>query len=180
MMVRDFQSRDRRRSARADAGSRGPPARHCSSPASAAARTPSACSTRSSTTRRVAMHRRRSRRPRPRRPSEHAAVAQRRTPGRAARQPHLPAAGRRRPDPRRPSRSRPASTIPASAPSTAWLHDIEPRQLRRSDRQRGARRPSSCCTQLEGIIPALEPSARARPRHRSSRRRCRKDHIDGR
>jgi hypothetical protein len=50
-MVRDFQSRDRQGGARADAGGRGPPARRRWSPASAAARTPSACSTPSSTTR---------------------------------------------------------------------------------------------------------------------------------
>ena len=44
-------------------------------------------------------------------------VADRRPSRRAARQPHLSAAGQGRPDHRRRIRSRPASTIPASAPS---------------------------------------------------------------
>ena len=116
-MVRDFQRGDRRRGARADAGSRGPAAGRRWWPASAAAPTPSASSIRSWTTRACGCSA--SRRPgdghghRPARRGD-----QRRAAGRAARQPHLSAAGRRRPDHSRPTRSPPASTIPASAPST--------------------------------------------------------------
>ena len=63
---------DRRGNQRADAGARRPAARHRWSPPSAAARTPSACSIRSSTTSRCADRRRRSRRARASTRHEHA------------------------------------------------------------------------------------------------------------
>jgi tryptophan synthase beta chain len=75
-------------------------------------------------------------------------------PRRAARQPHLPAAGRERPDHRdafdfrrpRLSRRRPGARLAEGQPS---------RRLRRGDRRRGARR-LPCLCRYEGIIPALE------------------------
>ena len=70
-------------------------------PASAAAPTPSACSIRSSTTGRRDL-RRGGRRPRPRGPERTLRLDDRRPARRAARQPHVPAAERRRADPRGP------------------------------------------------------------------------------
>ncbi len=88
------------------------------SPASAAAPTPWACSTPSSTIRTCAMigveaggHGLDD-------ASEHAASLSGGRPGVLHGNAHLPAAGRRRPDHRRRTRSPPASTTPASAPST--------------------------------------------------------------
>ena len=47
---------------------------------------------------------------------------------------------------------------PGIGPEHAWLHDIGRVQYRVGHRRGGARRPSSCCCRLEGIIPALEPA----------------------
>ena len=114
--------RHRRRDARADDGGGRPPAGLASSPASAAAPTPSACSTPSSTTADVEIYgveaaghglERLARRLAHRRPSR-----------RAARQPHLPADERRRPDPGRPFDLGRPRLSPASARSipgcTRW------------------------------------------------------------
>ena len=82
-------------------------------------------------------------------------VADRRAPGRAARQPHLPAAGRGRPDHRdaldlrrpRLSRRRPRARV---------AQGQRPRRVRRrSPTTRRSPRSTSCC-RTEGIIPALE------------------------
>ena len=88
---------------------------------------------------------------------KHAASSDRRPAGRAARQPHLSAAGRRRPDHRRPldlgrarlSRHRARALVPA----------------RRSAAPNMSRPPTQealaafqLCSTLEGIIPALEPA----------------------
>ena len=54
---------------------------------------------------------------------KHAASLLRRHARRAARQPHLPAAGRRRPDHRDAFDLAPASTIPGVGPEHAWLKD---------------------------------------------------------
>ena len=88
---------------------------------------------------------------------KHAASLTGGTPGRAARQPHLSAAERRRPDHRRAfdlrrprlSRHRPGAFLAARP---------EAREVCLRHRQRGAGRRSSCCSALEGIIPALEPA----------------------
>ena len=147
---------DRPRGARADAWR---PRAACpirSSPASAAAPTPSACSIPSSTTASVEIY------------GVEAAghgldveparrLAHRRPARRAARQPHLPAAGRRRPDPGGPfdlgrprlSRHRPRAFLAARR---------RPRHLRLGDRRRGARR-----------LPALLPSSKASSRRSSPR-----------
>ena len=150
-MVRDFQSRDRRRDPRADAGGRRPAAGRRWSPASAAAPTPSACSIRSSTTRasrsigvEAAGHGLDT--------DKHAASHDRRPAGRAARQPHLSAAGRRRPDPRgafdlgraRLSRHRPRAFLAARH---------RPRRIPCRDRRGGA-----------GRLPALHRSSKASSR----------------
>ena len=77
---------------------------------------------------------------------------------RAARQPHLPAAGRRTARSSRRIRSRPASTIPGVGPEHAWLQGHRPRRVRRrSPTTRRSRRSTTCC-RTEGIIPALESS----------------------
>ena len=83
-------------------------------------------------------------------------VAQRRHARRAARQPHLPAAGRRRPDHRdaldlgRPRLSR-------RRPRARLAEGHRPRRVRRHHRRRGAGRVPRLC-RTEGIIPALESS----------------------
>ena len=52
---------------------------------------------------------------------------------------------------------------PGVGPEHAWLKDIGRVEVRVGHRRRGARRPSSCCRELEGIIPALESAPCARP-----------------
>ena len=83
-------------------------------------------------------------------------LARGRPPRRAARQSHLPAAGRRRPDHRdafdlgrpRLSRRRPRARV---------AEGQRPRRVRRRHRRRGARGVPRLC-RTEGIIPALESS----------------------
>ena len=119
-------------------------------PASAAAPTPSASSTRFVADDRGAADRRRSGRARRTRPAS--------TPPRFA-------GGRlgvlhgartyvlqdeRRPDPSRRIRSPPASTIPASGPSTPSSSDRSGAEYTAVDRRRGAGGASSCCAQPKG------------------------------
>ena len=145
----------RRGDARADARRGGPPARIRSSPASAAARTRSACSTRSWTTARSRSSG--SRRPATGSSPDARGLAHRRTPGRAARQPHLSSDGRGRPDPRRPFDLGRASTIRASGPSTPGsTMSAGCTYLAATDKE--ALEAFQLCSKLEGIIPALEPA----------------------
>ena len=84
-------------------------------------------------------------------------LADRRAPGRAARQPHLSASGRRRPDPRGLLDLGRARLSRASARNTAWLHDVGRAQyVAITDREALEAFQLLCGT--EGIIPALEPS----------------------
>ena len=84
-------------------------------------------------------------------------VDQRRQPRRPARQPHLPAAGRATARSSRRTRSPPASTIPASAPSTPTSRtSAAPNTSRVTDDEALAAFHRLCLT--EGIIPALESS----------------------
>jgi tryptophan synthase beta chain len=83
-------------------------------------------------------------------------LAHRRAPGRAARQPHLPAAGRGRPDPRRHSISA-GLDYPGIGPEHSWLHDIG-RAEYVSITDTEALEAFQLCCEAEGIIPALEPS----------------------
>ncbi len=175
-MVRDFQSviGDETRAQMHGAPKAACPTR--SSPASAAAPTPSACSTRSSTTR--ASRSTASRRPATASTAATATRASldRRPPRRAARQPHLPAAGRGRPDQRRPfdlgrprlSRHRPRARLAARH---------RPRRVSSRPPTRRRWTPSSSAAKLEGIIPALEPAHAHRQGARTRAARCRKDHL---
>jgi hypothetical protein len=135
-----------------------------SSPASAAARTRWACFHPFLDDEDVEDLRRRSGGAWPRQSA--ARLDQRRPARRAARQPHLSFAGRRRPDPRRRIRSRPASIIPASARSIPGCMTSAARNI--SARPTTKRSKRSALRPLEGIIPALEPShalARAKLAH---------------
>ena len=101
--------------------------------------------------------RRRGRRARASDSGRHAASLSAGIARRAARQPHLPAAGRRTARSSRRTRSRPASTIPASAPSTRYLKDIgRAEYVGITDDEALAAFHRLCRT--EGIIPALESS----------------------
>ena len=148
---------DRRRDARADARR---PKAACPtrwSPASAAAPTPWACSIPSSTIPRVA---------------DVSASRRRATASRPARTPpRSPAAGPacctatapiccRTTTARSstPIRSRPASTIPASARSMPGCTIIGRVEVRLGHRRGGAGRLPAAARRLEGIIPALEPA----------------------
>ncbi len=84
-------------------------------------------------------------------------LAERRRAGRPARQPHLSAAGRRRPDPATRIRSRPGSIIPGSAPSTPGCTIWAASQYV-SITDREALEAFQLCSRQEGIIPALEPA----------------------
>jgi tryptophan synthase beta chain len=111
--------------------------------------------------------------PRPRdRPARR--VADRRPARRAARQPHLPAAGRRGQITRR-IRSRPASTIPASAPSILGSRSgAAVEYVSATDDEAVAR--SSCCAASKASSRA-RVGARAGARHASSRRALPKDNL---
>ena len=89
-------------------------------------------------------------------PNGHCASHHRRQARRAARQPHLPAAGRRRPDPRGPfDLGRPR--LSGRRAGALLAQGVGPRQLRRhTDKE--ALDAFQLCTRLEGIIPALEPA----------------------
>jgi tryptophan synthase beta chain len=76
--------------------------------------------------------------------------------GRAAWQPHLPAAGRGRPDPRRHSISA-GLDYPGIGPEHAWLHDIGRAEYVSITDDEALAAFQLCC-KTEGIIPALEPS----------------------
>ncbi len=120
---------DRPRGARADAGARAGACPTRWSPASAAARTRSACSTPSSPTPACsssASRRRATASPRGR----HAATLSARARRRAARLEVVRAQRRRRPDPAGALDLAPGSTIPASAPSTRGCKDTGRAQLR--------------------------------------------------
>ena len=156
MMVRDFQSRHRRRGARADAGAEEAACPTTRSPASAAAPTRSASSTRSRRRRGGAARRRRGggRGPRTGRHAATLSGGQARRPPRRA----CPTScrTRRARSPRR-TRSRPASTTPASAPSTPIYKDSgRAEYVAVTDRQ--ALEGFTLLCETEGIIPALESS----------------------
>jgi tryptophan synthase beta chain len=155
-MVRDFQAIIGKET---KAQMHEPPRAGCptrSSPPSAAARTRWGCSIRSSTIHRCASS---GSRPAARASTtEDGALRQpdRRAPGRAARQPHLSAAGRRRPDPRRAfdlgrarlSRHRPRTRLAARDRRAEYVAITDAEALE----------AFQLCCALEGIIPALEPS----------------------
>ena len=90
---------------------------------------------------------------------------------RAARQPHLSADGRRRPDPEGHSISA-GLDYPGIGPEHAWLRDVG-RVTYLSATDKEALDAFQLCSQLEGIIPALGAGARARQGDGSSRRNCR-------
>ena len=102
----------------------------------------------------------------------HAASLSRRAPGRAARQPHLPAAGRRRPDHRdafgvgRPRLSRRRSRARLAEGHRA-------RRVRRRHRRRGAGGVPPA-GRTEGIIAGARIQPRDRPRDEARPRRCRR------
>jgi tryptophan synthase beta chain len=99
-------------------------------------------------------------RPRARRSRRSMRLARRRPAGRAARQPHLSAAGRRRPDQEGHSISA-GLDYPGIGPEHSWLNETG--RVTYLSAPTGRRwTPSSCCTRLEGIIPALEPATRWR------------------
>jgi predicted alternative tryptophan synthase beta-subunit len=83
-------------------------------------------------------------------------LADRRAPGRAAWQPHLPLAGRRRPDPRRPfdlgrarlSRHRAGACLAPRYRAGEYVSITDTEALE----------AFQLCCETEGIIPALEPS----------------------
>ena len=174
-MVRDFQSVIGSETRAQMHASRGPPARHAGRVRSAAARTRWACSTRSSTIRRCAMigveaagHGSTT--------GKHAASLTGGRPGVLhgnrtyllqddGRADHRGAFDLGRP---RLSRHRARACLAArhrAASSTS-----------RSPTTRRSRR-SSCCSKLEGIIPALEPAHALGAGDEAARRRCRKDHL---
>ena len=164
-MVRDFQSVIGNEAKRADAGGGRPPAGHAGRLPSAAAPTPWACSTRSSTTAR-ADGRRRGGRATASTPARHAASLTGGPPGRAARQPHLPAAGRRRPDDRGRIRSPPASTIPASARSIPGCKNIgRVEYVAATDEE--ALAAFQLCSQARGHHPGAGAGACAGPGHQA-------------
>ena len=73
-------------------------------------------------------------------------------------------------------RSRPASTIPASGPSTPGCTiSAASTTSRRPTRKRSTR--SSCCAELEGIIPALEPAHALAHVAQDRAASCRKDKL---
>ena len=138
------------------------------SPASAAAPTPSACSTPSSTTRACSsigveaagegLD-----------TDRHAAAINGGRPGRAARQQDLSAAGRATARSSRPTRSPPASTIPASAPSTpGCTTSAAPTYLTATDDE--ALDAFQLCARAgghpagPGVRPRPRPPGRGRPR----------------
>ena len=89
---------------------------------------------------------------------------------RAARQPHLSAAGRRRPDPRGPlDLGRPR--LSGRRPRAFLAEGHRPRHLRLGDRQGSARRLPAV-HEARGHHPGAGAGARAGLRHRSWRRRC--------
>ncbi len=169
----------RRRDARADDGRRKAACRTRSSPASAAAPTPSACSIRSSTTRTSRST-----------ASKPAATALEVENGHAA------SMSGGRPGVLHGNRTyllqdadgqileghsiSAGLDYPGVGPEHSWLkrHAAASPTCRRPTRRRSTR--SSCLTRIEGIIPALEIRARPRLRRRSSRRRCGKDQTDRR
>ena len=102
-------------------------------------------------------HRRRGRRPRRRRPDGALRLADRRPAGRAARQPDLPAAGRRRADPRGPlDLGRARLSRHRAGARLAARHRAGSSTSASPTRRRWRR--SSSAARLEGIIPALEPA----------------------
>ena len=103
---------------------------------------------------------------------KHSASILRGSPGRAARQPHLPAAERRRPDHRDPQHQR-RSRLPRRRPRARLPGRHRPRRVRRHHRRRGAR----------GVPPPVphrrhHPGARIEPR-RGLRHEAREDHAPG-
>ena len=99
-------------------------------------------------------------------------VADRRPPGRAARQPHLPAAGRGRPDHRDAlDLGRPRLSGRGSRARVA--EGQRPRRVRLDHRRRGARGVPRVLPH-RGHHPGARVRARARLRDASSRRRCRR------
>ena len=78
--------------------------------------------------------------------------------GRPARLALVPAPGRRRPGDRRRTRSRPGSTIPASARSSRRSTRPAGSRSCQRDRRRGASTGVRLLTRTEGILPALEPA----------------------
>ena len=174
-MVRDFQSVIGREAREQMLEAGGPPARRAGRLRSAAAPTPSACSIPSSTTARRDLSASR-RRPRPRR-RRALRLAHRRPPGRAARQPHLSAAGRRRPDPRGHSISA-GLDYPGVGPEHAWLNDIgRVEYVPITDDE--ALEAFQLLPQARRHHPGARAGPRARPGDRSSRRRCGKDQTHG-
>ncbi len=157
-MVRDFQSVIGREATRADDGSRKAGCPTCWSPPSAAAPTPSACSIPSSTTGKW-----RSSASRPAgtasRVIEHCASLTAGAAGRAARQPHLSAAERRRPDHGRPfDLGRPR--LSRHRPGTFLAAGYRPRRIRADHRHGGA-----------GGLPAADAGSKASSRRWSPRMR---------
>ena len=133
---------DRQRGARADAGGARAACPTRWSPASAAAPTPSACSTPSSTTRSVAIYGVEAGGHGLDVPQRPCASHDRRQARRAARQPHLPAAGRRRADPRGPlDLGRPR--LSGRRPRALLAQGQRPRHLRRRSPTRRRSTPSS-------------------------------------
>ncbi len=90
-------------------------------------------------------------------PGEHAASLSQGQPGHPSRKLQLRPAGRRRPDRRTSTRSPPASTIPASAPSTAYWKEIG-RARYESITDAEALDAYNLTARHEGILPALESS----------------------
>ena len=146
--------RDRRRGARADPGARRARCRTCWWPASAAARTRSGSSTPSWTTRwRWSASRRAAARPTP---GEHAArfLGEGGRGGRrAARHAHVPAAGRRGQRAAHALRSRPASTIRRSGPSTRCCTTRAACATTRVRDDGGAGRVPTCCARRRASSP---------------------------
>ena len=91
----------------------------------------------------------------------HSATLTAGTPGRAARQPELSAAGRRRPGVPRRTRSRPGWITPASGPEHSYLRDTGRVHLRDGHRRRGPRR-------LPDALPARRHHSGARDRRMRS------------
>ena len=98
-------------------------------------------------------------------------VAVRRTSRRAARQPHLPAAGRRRPDHRDPF-GLGGPRLPGCRPRARVAQGQRTRAVRRDHRRRGARGVPRLLPD-RGHHSGARVVARARVRDASSRRRCR-------
>jgi tryptophan synthase beta chain len=87
----------------------------------------------------------------------HAASLSRRAAWRAARQPHLCAVRRRRPDHRNAFRSPQGLDYPGVGPEHAFLKDTGRAELRRRHR-RGSLAAFHLLARTEGILPALESS----------------------